>query len=171
MGIWWLPPDLQSVLQRNFDACAATHYCYCFTCDKTDLPLLSIGVWPTHTYQQRLIRDNLMSPFQETRLSFQRTATFFRLQMWRRYNNWKAGYGKLQGSVVGWGTQAVAGSSPGWPNSSSCNMVMESSQPLTKMSTRNLPGGKKRPTRRADNLAAICVPNVWKCGSLNLSQP
>jgi hypothetical protein len=31
---------------------------------------------------------------------------------------------------------------------------------LTKMSTRNLPGGKKRPARRADSLAAICVPNV-----------
>jgi hypothetical protein len=27
------------------------------------------------------------------------------------------------------------------------------------MSTRNLPGGKKRPARRADNLAAICEPN------------
>jgi hypothetical protein len=34
-----------------------------------------------------------------------------------------------------------------------------------------LPGGKKRPTRRADNLAAIHEPNVRKCGSLNLSQP
>jgi hypothetical protein len=31
--------------------------------------------------------------------------------------------------------------------------------------------GKKRPASRADNLAAICEPNVWKCGSLNLSQP
>jgi hypothetical protein len=39
------------------------------------------------------------------------------------------------------------------------------------MSTRNLPGGKKQPARYADNLVAICEPNVWKCGSLNLSQP
>jgi hypothetical protein len=39
------------------------------------------------------------------------------------------------------------------------------------MSIRNLPEGKKRPARRADNLAAISEPNVWKCGSLNLSQP
>jgi hypothetical protein len=31
---------------------------------------------------------------------------------------------------------------------------------LTEMSTRNLPGGKKRPGRRADNLAAIYEPNV-----------
>jgi hypothetical protein len=38
------------------------------------------------------------------------------------------------------------------------------------MSTRNLPGGRKRPARRADNLAAIYDPNVWKCGSLNLPQ-
>jgi hypothetical protein len=33
-------------------------------------------------------------------------------------------------------------------------------QPLTEMSTRNLPRGKKRPARRANNLAAICEPIV-----------
>jgi hypothetical protein len=36
----------------------------------------------------------------------------------------------------------------------------EVDQPLTEMSTRNLPGGKKRPARRADKIAAICEPNV-----------
>jgi hypothetical protein len=46
------------------------------------------------------------------------------------------------------------------PNPSSRTMALGSAQPLTKMSTRNLPGGKKRPARRADKLAAICVPNV-----------
>jgi hypothetical protein len=35
-----------------------------------------------------------------------------------------------------------------------------STQPLTKMSTRSLPGGKGRPARGADNLAAICEPIV-----------
>jgi hypothetical protein len=49
-------------------------------------------------------------------------------------------------------------------------MALVSTQPLREMSTRNLREGKKRPVRRADNLAAICEPNVWKCGSLNLSQ-
>jgi hypothetical protein len=39
-------------------------------------------------------------------------------------------------------------------------MALESTHPLTKMNTRNLPGGKKRPARRADNLAAIYKPNV-----------
>jgi hypothetical protein len=29
-------------------------------------------------------------------------------------------------------------------------------QPLTEMSTRNIPGGKVRPARKADNLTAIC---------------
>jgi hypothetical protein len=33
-------------------------------------------------------------------------------------------------------------------------------QPLTEMSTRNLPGGKGRPERKADNLTAICEPTV-----------
>jgi hypothetical protein len=46
------------------------------------------------------------------------------------------------------------------PNPSSRTMAMGSTQPLTEMSTRNLPGGKKRPARRADNLAAICESNV-----------
>jgi hypothetical protein len=46
------------------------------------------------------------------------------------------------------------------PNPSSSTMALGSTQPLTEMSTGNLPGGKKRPARRADNLAAICEPNV-----------
>jgi hypothetical protein len=50
-------------------------------------------------------------------------------------------------------------------------MALGSTQPLTEMSTRKLTGGKKRPARRADNLAAIYEPNVWECESLNLSQP
>jgi hypothetical protein len=35
-------------------------------------------------------------------------------------------------------------------------MTLGSIQPLTEMSTRNLPGGKVRPARKADNLTAIC---------------
>jgi hypothetical protein len=46
------------------------------------------------------------------------------------------------------------------PNPSSRTMALGSTQPLTEMSTRNLPGGKKRPAPRADNLAAICEPKV-----------
>jgi hypothetical protein len=42
-------------------------------------------------------------------------------------------------------------------------MVMGLSQPLTEMSTRNFPGGKERPARKADNLTTlttICEPIV-----------
>jgi hypothetical protein len=46
------------------------------------------------------------------------------------------------------------------PNPSSRTIALGSTQPLTEMSTRNLPGGKERPARRADNIAAICEPNV-----------
>jgi hypothetical protein len=45
-------------------------------------------------------------------------------------------------------------------NHFSRTVALGSTQPLTKMSTRNLSGGKKRPARRADNLAAIHEPNV-----------
>jgi hypothetical protein len=50
---------------------------------------------------------------------------------------------------------------PNLPNPSGLTMALGSTQPLTEMSTRNLikeknkPGGKMRPARRADNLAAI----------------
>jgi hypothetical protein len=35
-----------------------------------------------------------------------------------------------------------------------------STQPLTEMSTRNLPGGKKRPAPKAHNLTVVCEPIV-----------
>jgi hypothetical protein len=41
-------------------------------------------------------------------------------------------------------------------------MALGSTQPLTEMSTRNLPGRKRRPAREADNLTAICEPIVSK---------
>jgi hypothetical protein len=40
-------------------------------------------------------------------------------------------------------------------------MALGSTQPLTEMSTMNLPGGKGRPARKADNLTAICEPIVY----------
>jgi hypothetical protein len=39
-------------------------------------------------------------------------------------------------------------------------MTLRSTQSVTEMSTRNLPGGEGRPARKADNLPAICVPIV-----------
>jgi hypothetical protein len=39
-------------------------------------------------------------------------------------------------------------------------MVLESTQPLTEMSTKYLPGGTGRPARKADNLTAISEPIV-----------
>jgi hypothetical protein len=60
----------------------------------------------------------------------------------------------------------VAGSSPdeveffNWPNPSSRIIALGSTQPLIEMSTRDLPGCKGRPARKADNLIAICEPIV-----------
>jgi hypothetical protein len=57
----------------------------------------------------------------------------------------------------------VAGSIPdgvigffNWPNPSSRTVALGSTQPLIEMSTSNLSGGKGRPSRKADNLTAIC---------------
>jgi hypothetical protein len=71
------------------------------------------------------------------------------------------------GNVVGWGTMLQHGMSRvrfqmksleffNLPNPSSRTMVVGSTRPQTEMSTRNLPGGKGRPVRKADNLTAIC---------------
>jgi hypothetical protein len=46
------------------------------------------------------------------------------------------------------------------PNPSSRTMALGSILPLTEMNTKNIPGGKGRPARKADNLTAICEPIV-----------
>jgi hypothetical protein len=45
-------------------------------------------------------------------------------------------------------------------NPFSRTMALGSTQPVTEMSIRNLPGGKKRPVRKSDNLTANCEPIV-----------
>jgi hypothetical protein len=46
-------------------------------------------------------------------------------------------------------------------------MALGSTQLVTEMSTRNLPGRKGRPARKADNLTAICESIVYKSTSHN----
>jgi hypothetical protein len=75
------------------------------------------------------------------------------------------------GSVVGRGTMLLAGRLRvrfpmrlldffSWPNASSHTVALGSTQPVTEMNTKNLPGGKGRPACKADNLTAICEPTV-----------
>jgi hypothetical protein len=75
------------------------------------------------------------------------------------------------GSIVGWDTmlqsRKIAGSIPdevtaffSWPNPSSRTLALGSTQLLTEMSTRNLPGGKEQPAGKADNHTIIREPNV-----------
>jgi hypothetical protein len=46
------------------------------------------------------------------------------------------------------------------PNPSSRTMALGSTQRLIETSTRNHPGGKGRPARKAGNLTATCEPIV-----------
>jgi hypothetical protein len=62
-------------------------------------------------------------------------------------------------------SQKAAGSIPNevieflnLPNLSSRTMALGSTQPLTEMSTRNVPGDKGRPVLLAYNLTSICEP-------------
>jgi hypothetical protein len=52
-------------------------------------------------------------------------------------------------------------------------MAMGPIQPLTEMSTRNLPGAGegRRPARKADNLTAICEPTVENVGASTSHNP
>jgi hypothetical protein len=74
---------------------------------------------------------------------------------------------RARGSVVGLRHYAinrkVACSNPdevtgflNWPNPSSLNKALVSTQPPTEMSTRNIPAGKGRQVLKADNLSVIC---------------
>jgi hypothetical protein len=47
-----------------------------------------------------------------------------------------------------------------WPIPSSRIMALGSTEPLTEMSTRNLPEGKGRLVRKADKLTALYEPIV-----------
>jgi hypothetical protein len=78
-----------------------------------------------------------------------------------------------RGSVVGWGTATTrkgANSIPdevigffNWPNPSRRTIVLGSTKFLTEMNTRNLPRGKGRPARKADdNLTPIYKTTVQK---------
>jgi hypothetical protein len=49
-----------------------------------------------------------------------------------------------------------------WPNPSSRTIALGPTQPLTEMSTRNVPGAKGWPARKAENLTAIGEAIVWK---------
>jgi hypothetical protein len=75
-----------------------------------------------------------------------------------------------RGSVVGWGTmlqdrRSRFGVPMEWiffnlPNPSSRTMTLGSTQCLTEMSIRNLPGDKWHPALKTENLTAISEPIV-----------
>jgi hypothetical protein len=56
------------------------------------------------------------------------------------------------------------------PNPSSHTMALGSTQPLTEMSTRNVPGDKGRPARKAEILTTIYESIFYKMWEPDISQ-
>jgi hypothetical protein len=50
-------------------------------------------------------------------------------------------------------------------------MALQLTQPLTEISTRNLPGGKGQLAHTADDLTTICEPTVYEIWEPKVSQP
>jgi hypothetical protein len=50
-------------------------------------------------------------------------------------------------------------------------MALVWTQPLTEMSTRNLPGGKGRPARKADKFTALCELTLENVGASTSHNP
>jgi hypothetical protein len=68
-----------------------------------------------------------------------------------RLRSWYTTSPKVAGSILDQVTGFSCSSNP-----SSRTMAPGSTYSLTEMSTRNLPGGKERPARKADKLIAVC---------------
>jgi hypothetical protein len=120
--------------------------------------------------QRNEYTDSVLSVFQFNKILSKTQCSIF---LWNR----------ARGSVVGCGTMLQAGRSRVrfpmrslrffiWPHSSSPTTAPGSTQPLTKMSTRNLPGDKGRPVRMAENLTAIFEPDFLEnVGALTSHNP
>jgi hypothetical protein len=74
--------------------------------------------------------------------------------MWFLLHSWLKHYPTSRKNVCSFPVEVIEFFN--WSNPSSRTMALESTQPLTDMSTRNLPGGKGWRVCRADSLTADC---------------
>jgi hypothetical protein len=134
-----------------------------------NIPILAPGFqhFERFTLQNKEVkRSDLWLPFQKptqnARIPLHVTTTIFRILkvhiLGQEQRNWFSHYatnrkvaGLIPDEVIGFFYLR---------DPSSRTMALGSTKSLTEMSTRNLHGVERRPTRKADNLTAFCEPIV-----------
>jgi hypothetical protein len=82
--------------------------------------------------------------------------------MIRKFTGWKA-VAYLKHYATSWKVPGFFRDVTGifnWPKPSNRTMSLGSTQPLTEMSTRNIPGGQGRPACKSNNLTALCEATI-----------
>jgi hypothetical protein len=121
-------------------------------------------VWASFTKQQRVLAQIIINTYYRninrvfSRFFEKEIVPVTQVNWGTRYRSWLTHYSTSRKVSVSIPEEVIGFFN--WPNPSGRIVSLGSTQPLTEMSTTNLPGGKGRPERKADKLTAIYEPNV-----------
>ena len=126
-----------------------------------------------------IINQLLIQDFSECYLPSDKSNTILNNPQKKCRNYVRLGTLLTDGGGLGWRTsRTISGSIPGCVTGffsdifpSDRTMALGSTQPVLKMSTRNISWGLRRPVREADKLTTFMCRTSWKSGSLNLLEP
>jgi hypothetical protein len=116
-------------------------------------------IWTFLFWNEELTHENYQSIFRYT--MYKTNGGTWRSWLRHCATSWKVA-GLIPDSVIGIFH---------WHNPSGCTMALRSTQPLTEMSTRNIPWGVKAASVQGWQPYHLHVPFFLKSGSLNVLEP